>query len=69
MRLFAAALRGKHIGMPGVVATTAARLDLVFEASPTMEVDGELLMARDRRVELTCVPGALSVIGAPGALS
>lgn len=69
MRLFAAALRGKHIGMRGVVATTAGRFDLVFDACPTMEVDGELRTARDRRVELTCVPRALSVIGAPGALS
>jgi len=69
MRLFAAALRGKHIGMPGVVATTAARLSLLFEATPTMEMDGELRVARDPSVELTCLPGALSVIGAPSSTS
>lgn len=69
VRLFAAALRGKHIGMRGVVATTTPRLDLVFETAPTMEVDGELRVARDRHVELACVPGALAVIAAPGALS
>lgn len=68
VRLFAAALRGKHIGMPGVVAMTRAQLDLLFEATPTMEVDGELRAARDRHVELTCVPAALSVITATGAL-
>jgi diacylglycerol kinase (ATP) len=68
VRLFAAALRGKHIGMPGVAATTRSQLDLLFETAPTMEVDGELRVARDRHVELACVPGALAVIAAPGAL-
>jgi len=69
VRLFAAALRGKHIGMPGVVAISRMQLDLLFETAPTMEVDGELRVARDRRIELTCVPGALAVLAAPGAPS
>jgi hypothetical protein len=33
-----------------------------------MEVDGELRVARSRTVELRCVPRALSVVAAPGAL-
>jgi diacylglycerol kinase family enzyme len=31
-----------------------------------MEVDGELRVAANRRVSIECVPGALSVVAAPG---
>lgn len=67
-RLFLGALKGRHIGMPGVVAASTERLELSFELNPAMEVDGELRIARSRTVELKCVPRALAVIAAPGAL-
>lgn len=69
MRLFAAALRGRHLGMPGVTARAVTGLNLSFEASPAMEMDGELRTARGRTVELSCLPRALAVVAAPGALS
>ena len=67
-RLFVGALKGKHIGMPGVVAATTKRLELSFEFNPSMEIDGELRFAQSATVQLECVPQALSVIAAPGAL-
>jgi diacylglycerol kinase family enzyme len=33
-----------------------------------MELDGELCVAQARTVELKCVPRALSVVAAPGAI-
>jgi diacylglycerol kinase family enzyme len=68
VKLFAGAMRGTHIGMPSVSAATVDTLALTFPSSPAMEVDGELRVARSRTVELKCVPGALSVIAAPGAI-
>lgn len=69
MRLFAAALRGRHLGMAGVAAAAVTRLLLSFDSPPAMEMDGELRTARGKTVELACVPRALSVVAAPGALS
>ncbi|HST07744.1 MAG TPA: hypothetical protein VLJ83_06200, partial [Gemmatimonadaceae bacterium] len=68
-RLFAGALRGTHLGRPEVVALTAQRISLSFESAPAMEMDGELRGARGTTVELECLPGALRVLAAPGALS
>jgi diacylglycerol kinase family enzyme len=33
-----------------------------------MEIDGELRRARSKTVELKCIPRALAVVAAPGAL-
>jgi diacylglycerol kinase (ATP) len=68
VRLFVGAMRGNHIGMPSVSTATVQQLALTFPSSPLMEVDGELRVARSRTVELRCVPRALSVVAAPGAL-
>jgi diacylglycerol kinase (ATP) len=68
VKLFAGAMRGTHIGMPSVSAATVDTLALTFPSIPSMEVDGELRVARSRTVELKCLPGALSVIAAPGAI-
>jgi diacylglycerol kinase (ATP) len=68
VRLFVGAMRGTHIGMPSVSTATVQQLALTFASSPLMEVDGELRVARSRTVELRCVPRALSVLAAPGAL-
>lgn len=69
VRLFLAVMRGTHLTMPGVRAVAVARSTLSFASPPMMEVDGELLRARGKTVELRCIPKALSVIAAPGAVA
>jgi diacylglycerol kinase (ATP) len=69
IRLFAGALRGRHLGLPSVISGNVSELTLNFETAPAMEIDGELRVARSRTVHLQCLPGALSVIAAPGALT
>ena len=68
-RLFAGALHGTHLERPEVFAAPARRLSLSFESAPAMEMDGELRVARGRTVDVECLPRALRVIAAPGALS
>ena len=68
VKLFVGAIRGTHIGMPSVSAATVDTLALTFPSSPSMEVDGELRVARSKTVELKCLPGALSVVAAPGSI-
>ena len=68
VKLFVGAIRGTHIGMPSVLSAKVDKIALTFPSSPSMEVDGELRAARSKTVELQCVPGALSVIAAPGAI-
>ena len=68
VKLFVGAMRGTHIGMPSVSTASIQQLALTFPSSPLMEMDGELRVARSRTVELRCVPRALSVVAAPGAL-
>jgi len=68
LRLFAGAMRGSHIEMPSVTSAAVSQLSLSFPARPAMEMDGELRVATSKTVELKCVPRALSVLAAPGAL-
>jgi len=68
VKLFVGAMRGTHIGMPSVTTASVQQLALTFPSSPLMEIDGELRLARSRTVELQCMPRALSVLAAPGAL-
>ena len=68
VKLFVGAMRGTHIGMPSVSTASVQQLALTFPSSPLMEIDGELRVARTRTVELQCMPRALSVLAAPGAL-
>jgi diacylglycerol kinase (ATP) len=69
VRLFAGAMRGSHLGMSSVTSASVEQLTLSFKARPSMEIDGELRVARSKTVELRCLPRALAVIAAPGALS
>lgn len=69
VKLFVGAMRGTHLGMPSVTAASIQQLTLTFASSPSMEVDGELRKARSPTVDLRCVPRALSVVAAPGALT
>ena len=68
VRLFLGAMRGTHIGMPSVTTARVEDLALTFAANPYMEMDGELRRARSTTVNLRCVPRALSVVAAPGAI-
>jgi len=67
MRLFIGAMRGTHLGMRSVTSASIQELTLNFATRPSMEVDGELRVARSKTVELCCLPRALAVIAAPGA--
>ena len=69
VKLFTGAMRGTHLGMRSVSAATVQHLSLTFASNPLMEIDGELRRAPSPTVKLTCVPRALSVIAAPGALA
>lgn len=69
IKLFAGALRGNHVGMTSVKTAAVQQLTLTFPANPSMEMDGELRVARSRTVDLRCIPRALAVLAAPGALS
>jgi diacylglycerol kinase (ATP) len=68
VKLFVGAMRGTHLGMRSVSAANVERLALTFSSNPLMEIDGELRRARAKTVDLRCIPRALSVIAAPGAL-
>ncbi len=67
VRTFAGALRGTHLGLPGVTSVKAESLTLTFADPPAMELDGELQQATTRTVRIECVPNALTVVAAPGA--
>jgi diacylglycerol kinase (ATP) len=67
-RLFLGALRGTHLGMRAVSSARVQELALTFAKPPSMEIDGELRTAESITVKLRCVPRALSVVAAPGAL-
>jgi diacylglycerol kinase (ATP) len=69
VKLFAGALRGTHVGMPSVSMISIQQLALSFPDNPSMEIDGELRRAQSKTVELKCIPRALAVIAAPGALT
>ena len=68
-RLFAGALRGRHLALPGVTSIKGDCLSLTFADNPAIEMDGELRHARSRTVRIECVPKALVVVAAPGALA
>jgi diacylglycerol kinase family enzyme len=68
VKLFVGAMRGAHLGMRSVSSASVQKLALAFTTNPMMEMDGELRRAKSATVELRCIPRALSVIAAPGAL-
>jgi diacylglycerol kinase (ATP) len=67
VRLFAGALRGSHLTLPGVMSKKADYLSLTFAEHPAMEMDGELRLATSPTVRIECVPQALAVVAAPSA--
>jgi diacylglycerol kinase (ATP) len=69
VKLFVGAFRGTHVGMPSVSVASIAELALTFASQPLMEMDGELRRAQTKTVTLKCIPRALSVVAAPGALA
>jgi diacylglycerol kinase (ATP) len=68
VRLFVGAMRGTHLGMPSVTSASVEQLTLSFASNPSIEIDGELRVAKSRTIELRCIPRALAVIAAPGAV-
>ncbi|HMI47203.1 MAG TPA: diacylglycerol kinase family protein [Gemmatimonadaceae bacterium] len=68
LKLFLGAMRGTHIGLPSVSTAAVEKIALTFPCNPSMELDGELRVAKSRTVELQCIPRALSVVAAPGAI-
>jgi diacylglycerol kinase (ATP) len=62
VRLFGAATRGTHVGMPEVSAKQASHFTLAFAAPPAYETDGEYNRAASATLEVRCVPGALRVV-------
>jgi diacylglycerol kinase (ATP) len=66
LRIFIAALRGTHSGMSGVRFERRFSLGLKFNSPQQMEVDGELRTAKSAELLIECIPGALSVVAAPG---
>jgi diacylglycerol kinase (ATP) len=62
LSLFAAAMKGNHIGRIGVEATRTSSITLEFDAPPSCQRDGELDHLTQRIVTLSCDPGALKVV-------
>src|SRR4051812_28668085 len=68
LRIFTAALRGRHLGLASVETRRVNSIQLTFAEPPMMEVDGELRRARARTVKVECLPRALSVIATSGSV-
>jgi YegS/Rv2252/BmrU family lipid kinase len=60
--LFAAAMRGAHLALAGVMERRARRFTLAFGAPPLYQADGELRRASSAVVDAECVPGAIRVV-------
>lgn len=67
-QLFASAMKGTHGYRTSTGYGRSARFTLDFLAPPGIEMDGELRHAASPRVEIECIPRALPVIAAPGAI-
>ena len=65
--LFAAVVRGTHLSHPAVQVAKAGEFTLQFATAPSFEVDGELRTATSPELRIVCVPGAVRVLGGPGA--
>ncbi len=66
LKIFLATMEGRHPELPEVRFERHSSLSLTFLSPPAMEIDGELRHARSSRVSIECLPGALSVVAAPG---
>ena len=67
VRLFAAAVRGTHVGLPEVRSRRASEVHLRFREAPLFQVDGDLYRASGPEVAVRCVPGALRIVSAATA--
>ena len=65
--LFAAVVRGTHLSHPAVQVAKAGEFTMQFATPPSFEVDGELRTAASPEIRVVCVPGAVRVLGGPGA--
>jgi diacylglycerol kinase (ATP) len=65
LRLFGAAARGTHVGLPEVRTEQAARFTLCFPTPPAYETDGEYNRAASSTLEVRCVPRAVRVVAPP----
>lgn len=61
--VFARATRGTHLGHGAVTHARTAHTTVTCAEPPAFEADGELYRARDRVVQVTVRPGALTVLG------
>ncbi|MBA3646065.1 MAG: YegS/Rv2252/BmrU family lipid kinase [Gemmatimonadaceae bacterium] len=66
LKIFLATMQGRHPELPEVSFERHSSLTLTFLSPPAMEIDGELRHARSSSVSIECLPGALSVVAAPG---
>lgn len=62
LKLFGAAMKGVHIGNPGVSTIRGSSITLHFESPPACQRDGELDQLSEATVTLSCLPGALTVV-------
>lgn len=62
LRLFAAAMKGMHIGQKAVSTIRGSSITLEFTAPPACQRDGELDQLTEKTVTLSCLPGALKVV-------
>lgn len=62
LKLFGAAMKGLHIGRPGVSTIRGSHITLQFRSPPACQRDGELDQLRESTVTLSCLPGALKVV-------
>jgi diacylglycerol kinase (ATP) len=64
--LFAAAMRGSHLALAGVMERRARKFTLSFGSPPVYQADGELRRASSARIEAECVPAAIRVVTSAG---
>jgi len=65
--LFAAVVRGTHLSHPAVQVAKRSEFIMQFATAPNFEVDGELCTAASPEIRVACIPGAVRVLGGPGA--
>ena len=64
-RLFTAALRGAHVGLPEVSTGRSGTITLRFREPPAFQADGELRLASAAELEVACLPRALRLVVQP----
>lgn len=66
LRLFNRAEKGRHVSSERVEVLDDRSFSVRFPEPPRFEMDGEVRVAQERTLEVTLLPGALSVIAPPG---